>query len=259
MLRWLSKVRSKPSAASRGAQTVAFEDHGSLKGPLYVVGDAHGCIALYRALEQRILQDAAALGEAPTIVLLGDVVDRGPDTAGLLDHLIAPPAPGVTRICLRGNHEEMMLQFMSAPSTNSPWLTFGGFETLMSYGLALDLDASLSTRRLLQMLQAHIPQAHCDFLMQLPFGLYVDGYALVHAAIDPTASLACQPRQTVLWGDSEGISVDGLTVVHGHTIISEPIVSKNRIALDTGAYHSGTLTAVRLHPHLPTTILHNHT
>lgn len=259
MLRWLSKVRGKPTAAARGAQTVAILEHGPFNGPIYVVGDVHGCFALYRALEKAILKDAGTLGENPTIILLGDVVDRGPDTAGLLDHLIAPTAPGVTRICLRGNHEDMMLQFLSAPTINSPWLEFGGFETLMSYGLALDLDTSPSSRRLMQMLQAHIPQAHCDFLEQLPFGLHAGRYALVHAAIDPAAPLDCQPRQTVLWGDPEGLSVDGLTIVHGHIIVSEAIVGKDRIALDTGAYQRGTLTAARLHPHLPPIILQSHT
>lgn len=255
MLRWLLNARGKRPAQNRASHMVALQPYGPLRGPMYVVGDVHGCFALYHQLEANLLRDAAILGDSATIVLLGDVVDRGPSTANLLDHLVAPTAPGVTRICLRGNHEEMMLDFLDAPSIDSPWLQCGGYETLMSYGLALDLNSHISPRRLEQMLQAHIPQVHRDFLRQLPFGLHTGDYALVHAAIDPKAPLHRQPRQTVLWGDAARAGVEGLTIVHGHIIVSEVILGADRIALDTGAYKSGILSATRLHPDMPPAIL----
>lgn len=258
MLRWLSRVFGGPAVHKPDGQTVSFIEHGPLTGPMYVVGDVHGCHTLYRRLESQILRDAESLRVSPTIVLLGDVVDRGPASADMLDLLTETPHADLTRLCLRGNHEDMMLNFLNNPGMGSSWLDFGGFETLMSYGLALDMDAGVSPRRLQQMLQAHIPQAHRDYLQQMPFGLHVGRYALVHAAIDRGAPLDRQPRHTVLWGSPEDATGDGLTVVHGHTIVAQPSFEEGRIALDTGAYDSGMLCAVRLHPTLPPEILQCH-
>ncbi|SDW15154.1 metallophosphoesterase [Roseicitreum antarcticum] len=258
MLRWLSKALGGAATPKPDGQTVSFLEHGPLTGPVYVVGDVHGCHALYRRLEAQILRDANTLTGSPGIVLLGDVVDRGPETADMLDLLTDRPPTGATRLCLRGNHEDMMLNFLNNPTMTSSWLDFGGFETLMSYGLALDMETAPSPRRLQQMLQAHIPQAHRDFLEHLPYGMQVGPYALVHAAIDVAAPLDRQPRQTVLWGDPVDAGPHDVTVIHGHTIVPQPIIEEGRIALDTGAYDTGVLTAVRLHPDMPPKILQCH-
>ena len=117
------------------------------EGPVYAVGDAHGCLSLYRQLEAQILRDAAALPGTPTVVLLGDIVDKGPDTAALLDFLLRPAPPPLRRLCLRGNHESMMLAYLEKPAKNAQWLGFGGVETLLSYGLALDADALQTNAR----------------------------------------------------------------------------------------------------------------
>ncbi|MDZ4134771.1 MAG: metallophosphoesterase [Paracoccaceae bacterium] len=221
---------------------------GPLVGPVYVVGDIHGCNALYQQMETRIAADARSFDTAALIVLLGDMIDNGPDSAGLVDHLTAPAPAGLNRLCLRGNHEDMMLDFLRHPRMTHPWLRVGGYETLMSYGLRLKLDAALPSRRLRHLLLAHIPQAHRAFLEQLPLGVLYDGYALVHAAIDPRRPLARQPRETLLWGGPVTAALPGLTVVHGHTIVTQVAVNAPCIGVDTGAHKTGRLSAVRLLP-----------
>jgi serine/threonine protein phosphatase 1 len=216
--------------------------------PVYAVGDLHGCADLYRTLEQKIMADAALFGGEAVVVLLGDVVDRGPQSALLLDHLTAIAPAGMTRHCILGNHEDMMNAFLKSPKRGRSWLDFGGFETLLSYGLRIGAAelAEFSERRLLQMLQAHIPQAHRDFLEQLPYGLTFDRYVLVHAAAATGAPMTRQPRETLLWGRHAAHPNANLTVVHGHSIVDHPVVGPELIATDTGAYLSGVLSAVRL-------------
>lgn len=218
--------------------------------PVYAVGDLHGCADLYRKLEQKIMADAALFGGEAVVVLLGDVVDRGPQTALLLDHLTATAPAGMTRHCILGNHEDMMNAFLKSPKSGRSWLDFGGFETLLSYGLRIGATelAEFSERRLLQMLQAHIPQAHRDFLQHLPCGLTFDRYVMVHAAATTGAPLSRQPRETLLWGRQAAHPNANLTVVHGHSIVDAPVIASDQIAVDTGAYLSGVLTAVRLLP-----------
>ncbi len=217
---------------------------------VYAVGDVHGCLDLFRRMEEAVAEDAARTGGRALMVLLGDVVDRGPDSAGMIDHLLAPPpAGGLHRICLRGNHEDMMARFLARPRGSSSWLDFGGFETLMSYGLRPPgaEGFELPERRLQQMLQTYVPQAHLDFFDALPLGLQFGRFLLVHAALDPAAPLDRQPRDALLWGRAEGLDLPGRTLVHGHTIVENVVFTPGRIAVDTGAYATGRLSAVRLH------------
>ncbi|EEW24569.1 metallophosphoesterase [Rhodobacter ferrooxidans] len=248
---WLNAVLGRGGQAHARGDTVALAALDAGGRPVYAVGDVHGCAGLYRRLEQRLLQDAQGFGGPAVIVLLGDVIDRGDNAAALLDHLTMPPPAGLTRICLKGNHEDMMLAFLDKPKRYQRWLEFGGFETLLSYGLSLGPAemASLSERRLVQALAAHIPQAHLDFLANLQPGLTFGRYALVHAALDRTAGPERQPLETLLWGrmdDHAAGNADGRTVVHGHVIVAAPQVGTDRIAVDTGAYLTGVLSAVRL-------------
>ncbi len=143
----------------RGEAGVPLLPLDPTEGPVYAVGDVHGCRQLLRGLEALIRTDAAQLPGRPRIVLLGDMVDRGPDTAGLLDDLMRP-LTWATRLAICGNHEEMMLAFLDNPARNASWLDQGGYETLRSYGLALDptTPLALPRRHLQQKLAAHLPE-----------------------------------------------------------------------------------------------------
>ncbi|MGP9789680.1 metallophosphoesterase family protein [Roseinatronobacter sp. NSM] len=220
---------------------------------VYAIGDAHGCNALYRKLEQDIVNDAESAGITgpKLIVVLGDFVDRGPDSAGLLRHLLDPPPRNFQRMVLRGNHEDMMLAFLQDPAPARQWLQFGGTETLVSYGMHPDPEHGFArpVRHLKQMLDATIPAAHRAFLTNLPYGLSVGDYFLCHAGIDPARSLEQQRPEDLLWGG--GDKIDAATgplpvVVHGHVITEDVLLTSKRINVDTGAYQSGKLSAVRL-------------
>lgn len=230
--------------------TVALERRETEGRAVYAVGDVHGCYDLYHRLERRILEDAARLGLAPCIVLLGDVVDRGPQSADMLDHLVAAPPRGAERFCLRGNHESMMQRFLNKPDGKSSWLDFGGYETLMSYGMRPQGDDgfNLPERQLRLMLETFVPKAHRDYLDSLPYGLVFEEFVLVHAAFDHDAPIDAQPKDVLLWGATEDKDDGAFIVVHGHTIVDNVVFTARRMAIDTGAYATGRLSAVRLIP-----------
>jgi serine/threonine protein phosphatase 1 len=204
--------------------TVALERRDTANMVVYAVGDVHGCLDLYKRLEQSIVEDARALGQPACIILLGDVIDRGPASADMVDHLLSAPPRGLERLCLRGNHEDMMLRFLAKPSGKASWLDYGGYETLMSYGMRPPGDEgfNISSRQLELMINTFIPQAHRDFFASLPYGVIFGDYALVHAALDRSAPSDAQP------------------------IVEKVVFTPRRIAIDTGAYVTGRLTAVRL-------------
>src|SRR6478609_8623701 len=102
--------------------------------PIYAIGDVHGCLVALRQLEAKITADAMSHLHRPLVVMLGDVVDRGPASAQVIDHLLTT-TPDFDRICLAGNHEVAMAEFLDAPHPRHDWLEFGGLETLLSYGI----------------------------------------------------------------------------------------------------------------------------
>ncbi|MFN4129063.1 MAG: hypothetical protein ACK4GC_04510, partial [Paracoccaceae bacterium] len=145
-------------------------------------------------------------------------------------------------------HESMMLAFLAAPAANARWLHFGGHETLASYGMTLDLGDldRMGERKLLQMLAAHVPESHVRFLRASLPALQVGSYLLAHAGADATAPLTAQPWDAVLWGNAGLIAPDGLTLIHGHYVTAAPDCRSHSIGIDTGAYATGRLTALRL-------------
>lgn len=219
----------------------------------FVVGDIHGRLDLYRKLEMRITDEAA--GGPVLIVLLGDLVDRGPESAGLIDFLMALPPSGVQRMALMGNHEQMMLRYFEAPKTHARWLDYGGRETLASYGIYGDpaRGFDLPERRLMQMFDASIPAEHIAWLRALPCALHLGpSYFLSHAGIDPDKSLAAQEARDLMW--ARGMTApppEGITVIHGHTPVEIVDLSGPYIDVDTGAYATGRLSALRLVPGRP--------
>lgn len=220
---------------------------------IYAIGDVHGCLDLLLALEDQIIEDAAGIEGDRWIVMIGDVVDRGTSSARTLDHLLARPPNGFRRYCLMGNHEAMMLDFLMQPRAKSAWLEYGGRETLLSYGMPHDqLTRGLTNdRSARQLIDAYVPSEHIDFLSSLPLVIETPESILVHAGLRPGVSLANQSELDII-GYRDDFSADFAefekTVVHGHTIREMPLVTPWRIAIDTGAYASGRLSAVRLMP-----------
>lgn len=220
---------------------------------IYAIGDVHGRLDLLERLEKRIARNAKRVDHNIWVVLLGDFVDRGPDSAGVIEYLLADHPSGFRRLCLGGNHEQAMLEALEDHRTLAWWCDNGGIETLQSYGIPPD-RIDLSARgwpAMRALLDAHIPQAHRDFLAGLPLLLTVPGYAFVHAGLRPDIALPDQKDHDLRWyrGPTKGIhDAFGLTVVHGHTIVDKPLVTKDAIAIDTGACQTGRLTALRLVP-----------
>lgn len=237
---------SPAEAPSDGRQHIVAETWPSA---IYAVGDVHGCSAELRALEKLIIADGAAIPGEKWIVYLGDYVDRGPDSAGVLDTLTARAPAGFRRICIVGNHEVMALDFLHNPKAGADWLSFGGQEFLYSYGLSASALQSLSARSRQAIIDSHIPREHIAFLKELPLSVSVPGCVFVHAGLKPGVPMNEQREQDLLWIRDEFFAAPpqaGLLVVHGHTPAADPVVADGRICVDTGAFATGVLTAVRL-------------
>lgn len=226
---------------------------------IYAIGDVHGHLDLLLRIEERIAAEAVA-DDRKLIVMLGDYVDRGPQSAAVLDHLLARPPTGFERICLAGNHDAMMAAFCRRPWEAPEWLDLGGRETLLSYGIeARAADRrTLNDRRFHQQLQASIPDEHLRFLSDLPIMLLAPGYTFVHAGMRPGVALADQTDDDLMWIRSEFTESPhdfGTVVVHGHTPVRTARISATQIALDTAAFASGVLSAARLPKNGPATLL----
>lgn len=209
------------------------------------MGDIHGRADLLELLLEKIWADATT----GTLIFLGDYVDRGPATKAVVDCLIGLERPGWDIIKLRGNHEQVMLEFLNNPETYQAWRSFGGAETLLSYGIRPPMFSDAKElEKTRDALAAALPPAHLVFLNGLPYFQLVGDYYFVHAGIRPGVSLERQSPDDMLWIREEFLlsTVDfGKIVVHGHSPSERPIVKPNRIGIDTGAYATGRLTAVK--------------
>jgi serine/threonine protein phosphatase 1 len=242
----LAQFLNRPGATRSRQRIVDTGDHAAI----YAIGDVHGRLDLLLRLEDAIVADAADRPGRKLIVMLGDYVDRGPSSAQVLDHLMAPPAAGFARVCLAGNHEEMMLDFVRRPSSDADWLAYGGIETLMSYGLDRDeILLGMRSAAGLRRLAAAIPQHHLDFVRGLPGMLTVPGYIFVHAGVRPGVAMEAQRDEDLFWIRHEFIGSEadfGGVVVHGHTPMRSAEITPNRIGIDTGAFATGVLTAAAI-------------
>lgn len=212
---------------------------------LAVVGDIHGCAALLDALMERI-DDAAPA----RLVFVGDYVDRGEDSAGVLDRLHALACSDSARaVFLKGNHEDMMLRFLDDPGAKAAgWLRNGGLQTLASFGIgglgANPGEASAIKAR--DALARALGPELLAWLRELPLSFVSGNVAVVHAAANPLKSIEAQSEQALLWGHPDFARTprsDGVWVVHGHTIVDEVQPEDGRIGVDTGAYATGRLSA----------------
>jgi len=224
---------------------------------LYAVGDVHGRLDLLDGLIDRVTEDFRALGrqDNPVLIMLGDYIDRGPQSGAVIDRLIELREQAATGRfqfrALMGNHEETLLHFLDDPMAGPSWVEYGGGETLASYGVhrpvgRADPEAWEQTR---QAFRAVFPTSHEAFLRQLELMAVYGDYIFVHAGLRPGLPLERQVAADLLWIRNEFLdNPHGLdaTVVHGHTPVEEVFVGRQRINVDTGAYATGVLTAVRL-------------
>lgn len=230
-------------------------DHPELpKGELvYAVGDIHGRLDLLRDLLQLIEDDAGARAQATrrTLVFVGDYIDRGPDSSGVVADLIARRFPGFDTHFLKGNHEAILLNFLNDPLHLDHWLVNGGQATMESYGV--DTKALATARagpeRWREAFAAALPEAHLRFFRTLKLSVTIGDYHFVHAGVRPGVPLAAQAEDDLVWIrhpflDHAGSF--GKVVVHGHTPALHPVIKPNRIGIDTGAVFSDRLTALRL-------------
>ncbi len=212
---------------------------------VYAIGDIHGCVEQLIALEAAIARDGGGLEGEKWIVTLGDYIDRGPDSRGVIEHLLGTPPRGFRRFTLAGNHDAILLDFLANPDAHAYWLDEGGVETLASYGIDLHhevIDTGLRSR---------IPAAHLALLEALPVYLSLPGWLFVHAGIRPGIPLATQSDDDLMWIRAPFLSAQltgGLRVVHGHTPSREPSVTPHRIGIDTHCFATGRLSAVRVTP-----------
>ncbi|MEJ0059770.1 MAG: metallophosphoesterase family protein [Terricaulis sp.] len=221
----------------------------------YAIGDIHGradlLVRMFELLEARAEADKREGGE-PIVVFLGDYIDRGPNSRAVLDLLIESRPRGFERHYLKGNHEAAMLSFLNEPLTNRAWVVHGGAETLVSYGIKPPPSIGTDDQVWLDVaekLKAALPQAHMDFIQGLERYVVLGDYAFVHAGIDAARSMEEQTDGDLLWIRERFLTSRkrfSHRIVHGHTPSAEPYADQRRIGVDTGAYASGTLSAVRL-------------
>ena len=218
---------------------------------IYAIGDSHGCSLLLHKLHELILEDCGQSGTAPgrkVVVYLGDYVDRGPDSRGLLEALIARPLPGFESVYLMGNHDVMLLRLVEEGASPDSWVRNGALETLESYGID-PVVWQQGPQVLRAAVMAHLPAAHLAFLRGLKYSHVEGDYFFAHAGVRPGVPLDAQDPEDLLW--IRGVFLDsqadhGKVVVHGHTPVAAPQVRPNRIGIDTGAVYGGELTALVL-------------
>ena len=216
---------------------------------VYAIGDIHGRLDLFEQLLERIEADDAARGTADTrLVLLGDLIDRGADSRGVVERAMALMQGGKVHV-LAGNHEEMLLGSLTHEETLRHFLRHGGKETLFSYGLTPDEYSGAKIEPLRERLPELVPASHIAFMRAMEDLVVYGDYAFVHAGIRPGVPLADQMVPDLRWIRGEFLDHGDLhshVVIHGHTITTEPVVRANRIGIDTGAFASGRLTAIGL-------------
>lgn len=217
---------------------------------LYAIGDIHGRSDLLDRLHEAIVRDAVHhRTKRRAIVYLGDYIDRGFDSAGVVARLAGRGPPGFERHFLLGNHDTFLLDFLGGDSAVAEtWMWNGGVAALESYGLspkaetyARDWPVTLRAD-----LARAIPPEHLAFFRALRLVHREGGILFVHAGLRPGVPVERQTREDMLWIRDEFLESEfdfGCLVVHGHTPMPEPVIRANRIGVDTGAWRSGQLTA----------------
>lgn len=244
--RWFGRREEAPRPAARVPEGVR----------VYAIGDIHGRLDLLSALRAKIVDHGHDFPGRRAIIYLGDYIDRGLDSRGVIELLSTEPMEGFEQVFLRGNHDDWLLHFLQDSAQGTGWLLNGGDATLYSYGVRSDDGESKSSRmseehlrQAQTQLRAAMPAHHVKYFNALELSHVEGGYFFVHAGVRPGRALEEQSPDDLIWirEDFLGSSADfGKVVVHGHSISYEPEMRPNRIGVDTGAYFSGALTSLVL-------------
>jgi serine/threonine protein phosphatase 1 len=216
---------------------------------VYAIGDIHGRLDLLERAIAAIHRDVETLGEGALTVTLGDYIDRGPASRGVIEVLAANPFP-TPYVALKGNHEALLQGFLTDPAIGDHWRRLGGLETLHSYGVPVgDLMIGKNFAEAALRLRDAMPSAHIEFLRSLKMSLDHGKYFFCHAGVRPGIALAKQSDEDLLWIRDLFLNSTldfGKIVVHGRTPAAAPEVRPNRINIDTGAFATGRLTCIVL-------------
>lgn len=215
----------------------------------YAVGDIHGRLDLLQSLLGLIEADVGKRRDVRTsLIFLGDLIDRGPDSAGVIELLRTFKPPWATPVYLMGNHEEVLLRVLDGdPGLFMQWMKFGGVECVQSYGLDPAALRKMPPGDAIGVLRHRIPRSHVEFVASFADTISFGGYLFVHAGIRPGTGLADQAQSDLRWIREPFLTDErdhGYVIVHGHTICEQVQMSANRIGIDTGAYRTGVLTAL---------------
>jgi len=253
--RFLKSRRAVPSSVSDekspGPVYSAPEDILDDETLIYAIGDIHGRADLLENLLDRIDSDATGFQGDVHLVFLGDYIDRGFQSRQVVDILLSERLRPYRAHFLKGNHEDALLSFLSDVEFGPKWAAYGGRETMVSYGVKPPRSMTLNS----EWKSAHnnflksFPNAHLLFFRGLPTRVKIGGYGFVHAGMRPGKSFEDQTDYDLMWIRDEFLSGESqfdVKVVHGHTPTDVPYNDSRRINVDTGAYFTGRLTAVKL-------------
>lgn len=215
----------------------------------YAIGDVHGRLDLLRVLLEKIERHSY---ERPCpreyIIFLGDLIDRGPASRGVIDFLLRAREFLPNPVFITGNHEEMLLRVLAEDTSRiHDWLMFGGAQFVESYGLDPKALDRMPPPQVAQLVRAAVPTEHQAFLASFIDSFKVGDYFFTHAGVRPGIPLAEQTSQDLHWIREDFLGSPArfpAMIVHGHTIFEEPVERPNRIGIDTGAYLNGVLTAL---------------
>ena len=205
-------------------------------GRIFAIGDIHGCISKLENIIDRIDLDA----QNDTLVFIGDYIDRGPDSKGVVDFVLELRKSINQVICLLGNHEQMFLDYLHDKNFNKEiFLVNGGGNTISSYGVIETSEG----------IKVDVPESHMQFFTSLLPYYETDDYIFVHAGLRPNIPLEKQSIEDLIWIRHEFINSSydfGKIVIFGHTLFSQPLIEPNKIGIDTGAVYGGKLTCIQL-------------
>ncbi|MEO9130532.1 MAG: metallophosphoesterase family protein [Sphingomonas sp.] len=218
---------------------------------VYAIGDIHGRLDLLEELFDQISEDSTARGPATTrLVFLGDLIDRGPDSAKVVERIRQLCLESGNVDVLTGNHEEVFLLALDGDiDAMRMFVRIGGRETILSYGISEDDIARADYAQLCALAQQATPDTHIQFLKLLPDVIEIGDYAFVHAGIRPGLALVDQALSDLRWIRGGFLNHEGdfgKIIVHGHTVTRTVDERHNRIGIDTGAFRTGRLTALGL-------------
>ena len=221
---------------------------------VYAIGDVHGRFDLLTSLMAKICADVDGHPDDRDrlIIFLGDYIDRGRQSRQVVDCMVAGSPIGFRVVHLMGNHEQALLEFIDGRSNGADWLTYGGLETLYSYGVHMKgiPTTEAASSELRDAVKKALPADHVDFMRRCILSHTEGDYLFVHAGVRPGVRLADQRPIDLLWIRDEFLGsrtrFEGKVVVHGHTIDDKPQDLAHRISIDTGAFVSGRLTSVVL-------------